>query len=172
MNSPEQQQRKIGKSMVFAMWLVILALLTLVFDKYLGDQQNPNQQVVQRQAADGSREVVLEQNRYGHYVANGKINGQEVTFLLDTGATDIAIPEQVANRLGLERGRQVTFQTANGIARGYATRLDSVSLGHIRLTDLPASINPNMNSNEILLGMSFLRRLEMNQKDNILTLRH
>ncbi|MDZ7805050.1 retropepsin-like aspartic protease family protein [Thiohalophilus sp.] len=171
MNSPEQQQRKIGKSMVFAMWLVLLALLTLFFDKYLGDQQNPNQQVVQRQAADGSREVVLKQNRYGHYVANGKINGQEVTFLLDTGATDIAIPENVANRLGLERGRQVTFQTANGLARGYATRLDSVSLGHIRLTDLPASINPNVSGDEILLGMSFLKQLELNQKDNILTLR-
>lgn len=171
MNSPEQQQQKIGKSMVFAMWLVILALLTLFFDKYLGDQQNPNQQVVQRQAADGTREVVLEQNRYGHYVANGRINGQEVTFLLDTGATDIAIPEQVANRLGLERGRQVTFQTANGRARGYATRLDSVSLGHIRLTDLPASINPNVSGDEILLGMSFLKQLELIQKNNTLTLR-
>lgn len=171
MNSPEQQQRKIGKSMVFAMWLVLLALLTLFFDKYLGDQQNPNQQVVQRQAADGSREVVLKQNRYGHYVANGRINGQQVTFLLDTGATDIAIPENVANRLGLERGRQVTFQTANGLARGYATRLDSVSLGHIRLTNLPASINPNVMGDEILLGMSFLKQLELNQKDNILTLR-
>ncbi|MDY6978712.1 MAG: TIGR02281 family clan AA aspartic protease [Pseudomonadota bacterium] len=171
MNSPEQQQQKIGKSMVFAMWLVILALLTLFFDKYLGDQQNPNQQVVQRQGSDGSREVVLKQNRYGHYVANGRINGQQVTFLLDTGATDIAIPAQVANRLGLERGRQVTFQTANGLARGYATRLDSVSLGHIRLTDLPASINPNVSGDEILLGMSFLKHLELNQKDNILTLR-
>ncbi len=171
MNSPEQQQQKIGKSMVFAMWLVLLALLTLFFDKYLGDQQNPNQQVVQRQAADGSREVVLKQNRYGHYVANGQINGQQVTFLLDTGATDIAIPENVANRLGLERGRQVTFQTANGLARGYATRLDSVSLGHIRLTNLPASINPNVMGDEILLGMSFLKQLELNQKDNILTLR-
>ncbi|MDZ7663104.1 retropepsin-like aspartic protease family protein [Thiohalophilus sp.] len=171
MNSPEQQQRKIGKSMVFAMWLVLLALLTLFFDKYLGDQHNPNQQVVQRQAADGSREVVLKQNRQGHYLANGKINGQEVTFLLDTGATDIAIPENIANRLGLPRGRQVQFQTANGVARGYSTRLESVSLGNIRLTDLPASINPNVAHDEILLGMSFLRQLEMNQKDNTLTLR-
>ncbi|MFP4610409.1 MAG: TIGR02281 family clan AA aspartic protease, partial [Thiohalophilus sp.] len=149
MNSSEQQQQKIGKSMVFAMWLVILALLTLFFDKYLGDQHNPNQQVVQRQAADGSQEVVLQQNRQGHYVANGKINGQDVTFLLDTGATDIAIPENVASRLGLERGRQVMFETANGRARGYATRLESVSLGHIRLTDLPASINPNVGHDEI-----------------------
>ena len=171
MTSPEQQQQKIGKSMVFAMWLVLLALLTLFFDKYLGDQQNPNQQVIQREAADGRREVVLEQNRYGHYVATGRINGEEVTFLLDTGATDIAIPEQIANRLNLPRGRQIQFHTANGIARGYATRLDSVSLGHIRLRDLPASINPNVDSDEILLGMSFLKQLELNQKGRILTLR-
>ena len=171
MNEPEQQQQKIGKSMVFAMWLVLLALLTLFFDKYLGDQQNPNQQVTQRETADGIREVVLERNRYGHYVANGRINGQEVTFLLDTGATDISIPAQVARRLELPRGRQLTFQTANGPARGYATRLQSVSLGNIRLTDLPASINPNVDHEEILLGMSFLKQLEMNQKGRTLTLR-
>lgn len=157
--------------MVFAMWLVLLALLTLFFDKYLGDQINPNQQVVQRQTAEGVREVVLERNRYGHYVASGQINGQPVTFLLDTGATDIAIPENVANRLGLAKGRSISFHTANGIARGYTTRLDSVGLGNIRLTDLPASINPNVNTDEILLGMSFLKHLEMNQKGNTLTLR-
>ncbi|MGD8796260.1 MAG: retroviral-like aspartic protease family protein, partial [Thiohalophilus sp.] len=108
MTSPEEQQHKMGKSMVFAMWIVMLALLTLFFDKYLGDQQNPNQQVIQRETADGAREVVLERNRYGHYVANGRINGQEVTFLLDTGATDIAIPQSVARRLNLPRGRQIT----------------------------------------------------------------
>lgn len=171
MTSPEEQQHKMGKSMVFAMWIVMLALLTLFFNKYLGDQQNPNQQVIQRETADGIREVVLERNRYGHYVANGRINGQEVTFLLDTGATDIAIPARVARRLDLQRGRQITFQTANGAARGYATRLQSVSLGNIQLTDLDASINPNVDHDEVLLGMSFLKHLEMTQKGRTLTLR-
>jgi aspartyl protease family protein len=171
MTSPEEQQHKMGKSMVFAMWIVMLALLTLFFDKYLGDQQNPNQQVIQRETADGTREVVLERNRYGHYVANGRINGQEVTFLLDTGATDIAIPQSVARRLDLTRGRQITFQTANGTARGYATHLQSVSLGNIQLTDLDASINPNVDHEEVLLGMSFLKHLEMTQKGRTLTLR-
>lgn len=171
MSSPEQQQQKIGKSMVLAMWLVLLALMTLFFDKVLDDQQNPNQQVIQNQTADGSREVVLERNRYGHYVATGRINGQDVTFLLDTGATHIAIPESVASRLNLPRGRRVQFQTANGIGEGYATRLDSASLGNIRLNDLPASINPGMGGDEVLLGMSFLKHLELNQKGNTLTLR-
>lgn len=171
MTSPEQQQRKLGRSMVFAMWLVLLALLTLFFDKFLGDQYNPNQQVLQRETTDGLREVVLERNHYGHYVANGQINGQPVTFLLDTGATNISVPEKIANRLGLPRGRQIVFETANGLAKGYATRLGSASLGHIRLSDLPASINPNVDSDEVLLGMSFLKHLEMNQKGRTLTLR-
>ena len=171
MSDPQQQQHAMGKSMVFAMWLIILGLLTLFFNNYLEKQHNPNQQVMSRELGDGEREVVLERNRYGHYLANGQINGQPVVFLLDTGATDISIPAHLARRLNLREGRPLTFQTANGLARGYATRLDSVSLGNIRLTDLPASINPNVEQDEILLGMSFLKHLEFNQKGNTLTLR-
>ncbi len=171
MPSPEQQQRKIGKSMVLAMWLIILGLLTLFFNKHLENQYNPNQQVMKRELPGGNREVVLERNRYGHYVANGLINGRPVVFLLDTGATDISIPAHIARRFGLREGRRMLFQTANGTAYGYATRLDSVSLGNITLTDLPASINPNVEHDEILLGMSFLKHLEFSQKGNTLTLR-
>lgn len=171
MPSPEQQQRNIGKSMVIAMWLIILGLLTLFFNNQLENQYNPNQQVMKRELSGGNREVVLERNRYGHYVANGLINGRPVVFLLDTGATDISIPAHIARRFGLHEGRRMSFETANGTAFGYATRLDSVSLGNITLTDLPASINPNVEHDEILLGMSFLKHLEFSQKGNTLTLR-
>jgi aspartyl protease family protein len=171
MTSPEQQQRKIGKGMVLAMWLILLGMLTLFFNNHLEKQHNPNQQVMKRELPDGEREVVLERNRYGHYVASGLINGQPVVFLLDTGATDISVPAHLAQQLGLQKGPRLTFQTANGIAYGYATRLDSVTLGNIRLTQLPASINPNVRDDEVLLGMSFLKHLEFSQKGNTLTLR-
>ena len=170
MSRPEEQQRRIGKIMVGAMWLLLLGLLTVFFNDFLEKQHNPNQQIASVQR-DGQQELVLQRNKYGHYVASGMINQQPVVFMLDTGATDISIPLKVAKRLGLQPGRAVTYQTANGPALNYATQLDSVSLGNITLYNLPASINPNVNQDDVLLGMSFLKHLEFSQKGNTLTLR-
>ena len=170
MSRPEEQQRRIGKFMVGAMWLVLLGLLTVFFNDFLEKQHNPNQQIASVQR-DGQQELVLQRNKYGHYVASGMINQQPVVFMLDTGASDISIPLKVAKRLGLQPGRTVTYQTANGPALNYATQLDSVSLGNITLYNLPASINPNVNQDDVLLGMSFLKHLEFSQKGNTLTLR-
>ena len=169
MTNPAAQQRRIGKFMVGAMWLLLLGLLTLFFNDFLEQQHNPNQKIATLQR-DGQQQIMLQRNKYGHYVASGMINQQPVVFMLDTGATDISIPEKVAKRLGLQRGRAVTYQTANGPAINYATKLDNVSLGPITLYNLPASINPNVNHEDILLGMSFLKHLEFSQKGNTLTL--
>jgi aspartyl protease family protein len=170
MSKAENQQRRMGKFMVGAMWLVLLGLLTLFFNDVLEKQFNPNQQIASVHR-NGQEEIVLERNKYGHYVASGMINQQPVVFMLDTGATDISIPVNVARRLGLEAGRPLTYQTANGPAVNYATQLDSVSLGDITLHNLPASINPNVDQDDVLLGMSFLKHLEFTQKGNTLTLR-
>jgi aspartyl protease family protein len=170
MTNPAEQQRRWGKIMVGAMWLLLLGLLTLFFNNFLDKQHNPNQQIASVQRG-GQQEVILQRNKYGHYVASGMINQQAVVFMLDTGASDISIPENVAKRLGLQRGRAVSYQTANGPAINYATQLDAVSLGNITLYNLPASINPNVNHEDILLGMSFLKHLEFSQKGNTLTLR-
>lgn len=170
MSQPEEQQRRIGKFMVGAMWLLLLGLLTVFFNDVLEKQYNPNQQIASVHR-DGMAEIVLERNKYGHYVASGMINQQPVVFMLDTGATDISIPAKVARRLGLEAGRPLTYQTANGPAINYATQLESVSLGNITLQNLPASINPNVDHDDVLLGMSFLKHLEFTQKGNTLTLR-
>ena len=169
MTDPANQQRRIGKFMVGGMWLLLLGLLTLFFSDFLEQEHNPNQQIATMQRG-GQQQIMLQRNKYGHYVASGMINQQPVVFMLDTGATDISIPQKVARRLGLQRGRAVTYQTANGPAINYATKLDSVSLGPITLYNLPASINPNVNHDDILLGMSFLKHLEFSQKGDILTL--
>ena len=113
----------------------------------------------------------LFQNRVGHYLAKGKINGSPVRFVLDTGATAVTVPGRVAEHLGLQAGRAQLARTANGTITTYRTRLDEVSLGTIRLRDVRADINPHMEGNEVLLGMSFLRSLELVQRDGSLTLR-
>ncbi len=162
--------QRAGRIMTWLMWLLLLGLLSLFFNTILERQHNPNPQLANVNR-NGPPEVVLKRNKSGHYVASGRINGQPVVFMLDTGASDISVPLEIAERLGLARGRPVTYQTANGPAVNYATRLDSVSLGNITLYNLPASINPNTRDTDILLGMSFLKHLEFSQKGDTLTLR-
>jgi aspartyl protease family protein len=94
-----------------------------------------------------------------------------VTFLLDTGATDVAVPATVAERLGLRGGPVVRSKTAAGTVNSYLVTLDRVSLGTIEMSDVRASILPTMEGEEILLGMTFLKRLELVQRGNTLLLR-
>ena len=158
--------------MIYLAWIIFLGILTLVFKKYLDQQNNPNQDIALSYNENDIAEVRLQRNRYGHYLANGRINNHPVTFLLDTGATHISIPLAVAQRLGLEQGSQSRTVTANGTINVYNTRLQSVSIGAIKRHDVRASINPYMSGDEILLGMNFMKHLEMIQRGNELILRY
>ena len=162
--------RSIGSGMTIAAWIIMFALATWFFDGFLEQQHNPNQQVSTRDF-DGGREITLKRNRQGHYVSDGKINGAKVRFLLDTGATHVSIPEDVARQLRLEAGPQQIVNTANGQINVFATLLDNIQIGDIVLTDVRASINPYMDGEEILLGMSFLKHLEFTQRGDELILR-
>ena len=162
---------KIGRHMLIIAWALGIGLLGLLFSDILEQQYNPNQSVSTQQTAHGLTQVALQRNRHGHYVASGTINGQPVTFLLDTGATVVSIPAVVAKRLGLQRGAVSYAQTANGTITTYATRLDSIGIGDIRLKRVAAQINPHFDGEEILLGMSFLKRLELIQRGDTLTIR-
>ena len=162
--------RRLGKGMIVAAWIGVAALLTVLFDGYLERQSNPNASP-QTRAEAGAREVVLERNRQGHYVATGRINGTRARFLLDTGATDVAVPGALARKLDLERGRAVRARTANGDVVAYATLLREVALGDIVLRQVRASIIPQMPGEEVLLGMAFLKHLELIQRGSELTLR-
>lgn len=163
--------QRLGKGMIYAAWIFVLILLTLFFNYFIERQQNPNQEIATQYNEDGSREVVLQRNRSGHYMATGAINGEPVVFLLDTGATIVSIPEAVANRLNLPQGAPLLASTANGTITTYSTTLKSVALGEIELYDVRASINPRMDDEEILLGMSFLKQLEFTQRGDVLTIR-
>ncbi len=161
---------KLGRGMIIFAWLLLIVLMTLLFQSILERQFNPNQQPEGRIGLQGAREVELHRNKAGHYVANGYINGLPVTFLLDTGATDVALPASLADRLKLKKGPVSISQTANGQVKSWRTRLDEVKIGLISMQDVRATILPSM-SGEVLLGMSFLKRLELIQKGKVLTLR-
>ena len=161
---------KLGRGMIISAWLLLIVLMTLLFQSILDRQFNPNQKPEGRIGLQGAREVVLHRNKAGHYVANGYINDMPVTFLLDTGATDVALSASLADQLNLKKGPVSISQTANGKVRSWRTRLDEVKIGLISMQDVRATILPSM-SGEVLLGMSFLKRLELIQKGKVLTLR-
>jgi len=170
-NSPQEDQKKIGAIMFTLMWLGIFAILGFFFSGILDEQNNPNQSAETISLSGDIKELVLQRNRMGHYVANGSINEQAVTFMLDTGATDVSIPASIARKLNLKPGPTATYQTANGPVEVHLTRLEKISLGEISLHNVRATINPGYKSDEILLGMSFLKHLEFSQRGNTLTLR-
>ena len=170
-NQNHQQQKRIGLWMVIIMWLLVLGLLTMFFQSWYEEQFNPNQTVNGEVSEQGVREVVLQRNRYGHYVTSGVINSVPVVFMVDTGASDISIPAKIAEQIGLKAGRKVVYQTANGPAVSYATVLNQIAIGKIELNNVRASINPNVGIEEILLGMTFLKGLEFSQREDKLTLR-
>lgn len=165
-----QEQKRMGTGMQALAWLVLLALGMFYFSDFLDKQYNPNQSLQTRYSEGGVREVVLQRNKFGHYVTDGKINGKPVTFMLDTGATGVAISEAMASYLELQRGRAFPTQTANGMSTSYAVTLGQVNVGAIELSDVPAGITPGLQTEEILLGMSFLKHIEFTQRGDTLTL--
>lgn len=163
--------QRAGRHMLLFAWIIALALLAFFFSGILDRQHNPNQQVQSTISAAGAAEVILKRNRQGHYITSGFINDMPVVFLLDTGATVVSVPENIARQLGLKAGVVSYANTANGLIKTYATRLDTVGIGDIQLGDVAAHINPHMSGNEILLGMSFLKKFELIQKGETLTIR-
>ncbi len=168
----EQQVSSMGKFMFFGMWIGLLGLLTLFFYNWEQTELNPNQSVDSKINMRGQTELVLTANRHNQYIANGFINNTAVVFLLDTGANDVSVPEHIANKIGLKHGPAIRYETANGTAVGYQTMIKKIKLGDIELENIRASINPNVRFDEVLLGMSFLKHLELVQKNKTLILRY
>ncbi len=157
-----------GRVMLAVAWILIFAGLYWYFSHWQARQHNPNPAQV---LASQQNELTLIRNRAGHYVAEGEINGRRVTFLLDTGATAVALPAALARELGLKRGAAVTLQTANGPATGFETRLDRVRVGPIEMRDVGALVADGIDTGTVLLGMTFLKRVEFTQRGDRLVLR-
>ena len=170
-NHQASRPKRLGFIMLLAAWLLGLGLLSALMNGWLEASHNPNRDVVSSTNDNGEREVVLRQNRGGHYLVNGTIDSVPVTFLLDTGATAVALPQSVADALSLRTLGQVKLRTANGTVTGWRTRLGKVQIGDISLSNVRAHVSPHMQGEEVLLGMSFLRELELTQRNGILKIR-
>ncbi|RMH83897.1 TIGR02281 family clan AA aspartic protease [Pseudomonas sp. AOB-7] len=109
----------------------------------------------------------------GHYWVAGSINGQSVQFLVDTGATSVALNEGHAKRLGIDyrvSGRPLQVNTASGIARGWQVKLDRVKLGELEVLGVEAVVLEGGAPHEALLGMSYLGRVGWREEQGMLVL--
>jgi aspartyl protease family protein len=164
-----KEARRMGLGMLIAAWMVVIGLVTALFQGWWDNANNPNAVPQSRSFSNGRVDVTLSPNRHGHYVATGELNGTAVEFLLDTGATTVAVPVDVARAVGLRRGAPVTLNTANGTAQGFRTRIDRVRLGDVELKNVAAVIAPGLEDG-VLLGMSFLKRLDWRRENGRLVL--
>lgn len=136
-------------------------------DEVLGLDINPTTEAmaIGSDAAAIGETVTLNMDGRGFFHAEGEINGQSVTFLVDTGANSVAMNFSTARRLGIdfESGTQSIASTANGLTGMYMVILEKVTVGSIEVDNVQAAIIQDPGPAEILLGMSFLSNLEMNR---------
>ena len=107
----------------------------------------------------------------GMYRTNGTINGRDVTFLVDTGATNCAMSTKIAEYVGGKPGKSYWSSTANGRARSFELPLDEVRVGEIVVRNVMGASGEGMHDDYVLLGMSFLNEIEMDIDDDVMTLR-
>ncbi|MBD8600425.1 retropepsin-like aspartic protease family protein [Pseudomonas sp. CFBP 8772] len=156
--------------MLIIAWAAALFLATRFFGEWEQRQENPNT-IVASEHGDGYVEVKLVGNRDGHFVMTGQINTRSVQFMLDTGATNVAVPENVAQALRLERGERVQVSTANGRTDAFRTTLQRLQIGDIVLNNVRALVVPGLDGEQVLLGMSAVKQLEFTQRGGTLLLR-
>ena len=118
---------------------------------------------VQTSAQAGIRSLSIPRDSRGHFQTEGRINGQRMDFMVDTGASVVALNEKSAARFGLRPSRSdynATVTTANGTIKAARTRLAMIDLGGIIVRDVDAMVLPDEALSENLLGLSFLSKLK------------
>ena len=111
----------------------------------------------------GAQSATLWPDARGHFVATGAINGIAVRFLVDTGATQVSLSNSEAKRLGINyiAGQKTLTSTANGVVPTYRVKLVEVRVGDIVLNNVDGTVHVGDNLPIVLLGMSFLNRMDM-----------
>ena len=119
---------------------------------------------------NGALEIVIPRSRNGHYFVEGAINGHPVTFMVDTGATTVAIDSRIARAARLPKGYPATFGTASGEAQGETVPRQSVTVGGLRIDNVSIAVINGVG--EVgLLGQNILRHMEVTQSGDQMVLR-
>jgi aspartyl protease family protein len=123
----------------------------------------PRQPAAETVAQATIRSLSIPRDARGHFQTDGRIDGQRVNFMVDTGASLVALNEKSAAQFGLRPSRRdynATVSTANGTIKGARTRLAMIDLGGLVVRDVEALVLPDEALSENLLGLSFLSKLK------------
>jgi aspartyl protease family protein len=154
---------KAARLMFLLGWLIFFVLTAFLFHFYQHRGQG------EYEIKPGM--VSISPDHHGHYYLDGHINGYPVKFLLDTGATLVAIPKNLAEKLNLRGHYPVTIKTANGEVTGYLTRLEELAFADFKLRNVKAIIGPADRDDLVLLGMNVLSKFNLSQQDRRLILK-
>jgi aspartyl protease family protein len=161
------EYRVMRNIMIFAAFIAGLGtLMAQMADKItpaLAHSASPKADVVATVALAGSRSISIPRDARGHFETEGRIEGQRIGFMVDTGASMIALNERSAARFGLRPARgdfNATVTTANGTIKAARTRLAMVDVGGLVVRDVDAMVLPDEALSENLLGLSFLSKLK------------
>jgi len=153
--------------MIFAAFMIGLGtIMAQMADKMtpaLANSAARNAAPVETVAQTGIRNLAIPRDGRGHFLTEGRIDGQRIDFMVDTGASVVALNETSAARFGLRPSRgdyNATVTTANGTIKAARTRLAMVELGGLIVRDVEAMVLPDEALSENLLGLSFLSKLK------------
>ena len=148
---------------ILAFWLVVMAGLYLVMEQV----RAPRAAVV---AFDGA--LVIPRGNDGHFRVAGSINGQPVRFMVDTGASLIAVTDALAQQAGMEGGEVTQFRTANGVPPGRVVVAQSVAVGPLRVSGLRVCTGyTGEAAGDALLGQNFLQHFDVQMQRDRMVLR-
>lgn len=142
----------------------VLALIGLVF--FAADRLTRAPTVVHT----SQQEIEIPVARDGHYYLEGSVNGVPLRFMIDTGATYVAVSGKFAASAGLPQGVKGYFSTANGTVEGRIVGEQTVEAEGFRVSGISVAVTP-LGSRVGLLGQNFLRRFEVSQSDGVMRLR-
>jgi len=120
----------------------------------------------------GAREIVLTAGPGGHFLTTGQINGRAAQFMVDTGATTVAMGQADADRMGIDyrnSPRRGFVETANGRVPAFGVTLTSVRVGDVEVANVEATVLPAAMPH-VLLGNSFLTRFQMKRENDVMRL--
>lgn len=119
----------------------------------------------------GGRKIVLMADGRGHFINSGTINGQPMQYMVDTGASTVAIGRSDADRMGIkyQNGQPVRMSTANGVAQAWRVKLDNIRIGDVEVFGVEAVVTPQAMP-FVLLGNSFLGEFQMTRTNDQMVL--
>jgi len=143
---------------VLIIWITVFVIVYLYFETRLDSK------VVVASASLERGEVLIPRSRDGHFYVQGAINSYPVKFLVDTGASVVAISEEIAQRANLPTGKPASFSTAAGIVKGEMVYDQTIDVGGIIVSGLQVSVG--LHGDIALLGQNFLRNIDVIQTND------